>query len=201
MFQKIDVKKMDGNASSKLLTSEENGQIGELIQWVLKGGYTKKIITWLFVRRAHRKNRIMAVSVVKLYLSDANTKQPAWAERVTGTATLTKDYGRKSYYIQIFEMQYYQQVLTYIFRLNVELWIVNFLDRFGNRSSTWRLFTKLLRFGFTALKLIITWLGWVLQMKGEFSRIHTEVPSKLGPENLKWIQYTRFAQKCCMAWK
>ena len=160
---------MDGNASSKLLTSEENGQIGELIQWVLKGGYTKKIITWLFVRRAHRKNRIMAVSVVKLYLSDANTKQPAWAERVTGTATLTKDYGRKSYYIQIFDMQYYQQVLPYMFRLNVELWIVNFLDRFGNRSSTWRLFTKLLRFGFTALKLIITWLVWVLQMKGELT--------------------------------
>ena len=73
------------------------------------------------VNKQHRKNRIMAVSVVKLYLSDANTKQPAWAERVTGTATLTKDYGRKSYYIQIFEMQYYQQVLTYIFRLNVEL--------------------------------------------------------------------------------
>ena len=50
----------------------------------------------------------MAMSVVKLYLSDATNK--GWTERVTGTVTLTKDYGRKSYYIQIFDMQYYQQV-------------------------------------------------------------------------------------------
>ena len=48
------------------------------------------------------------MSVVKLYLSDVNNK--GWTERVTGTVTLTKDYGRKSYYIQIFDMQYYQQV-------------------------------------------------------------------------------------------
>merc|ERR1719234_1284464 len=33
-----------------------------------------------------------------------------WEERVTGAATLTKDYGRKSYFIQIFDMQYCQQV-------------------------------------------------------------------------------------------
>lgn len=50
------------------------------------------------------------MSVVKLYLSDANNKHKGWTERVTGTVTLTKDYGRKSYYIQIFDMQYYQQV-------------------------------------------------------------------------------------------
>ena len=33
-----------------------------------------------------------------------------WEERVTGAATLTKDYARKSYFIQIFDMQYCQQV-------------------------------------------------------------------------------------------
>ena len=53
----------------------------------------------------------MAMSVVKLYLSDANNNHKGWTERVTGTVTLTKDYGRKSYYIQIIDMQSYQQVL------------------------------------------------------------------------------------------
>ena len=47
----------------------------------------------------------MAMSVVKLYLSDANNNHKGWTERVTGTVTLTKDYGRKSYYIQIIDMQ------------------------------------------------------------------------------------------------
>ena len=35
-----------------------------------------------------------------------------WEERVTGAATLTKDYGRKSYFIQIFDMQYCQNVIS-----------------------------------------------------------------------------------------
>lgn len=73
------------------------------------------------------------MAVVKLYLSgqvqrckdetiDFHTKKAGqwqhdsskgrggWEERVTGAATLTKDYGRKSYFIQIFDMQYCQQV-------------------------------------------------------------------------------------------
>ena len=43
-----------------------------------------------------------------------------WEERVTGAATLTKDYGRKSYFIQIFDMQYCQQVKFYQFFCAVE---------------------------------------------------------------------------------
>ena len=53
----------------------------------------------------------MAISVIKLYLSDTNNNHKSWTEKVTGTVTLTKDYGRKSYYIQIFDMQNYQQVM------------------------------------------------------------------------------------------
>ena len=63
------------------------------------------------------------MSVVKLYLSDANNKHKGWTERVTGTVTLTKDYGRKSYYIQIFDMQYYQQVHLDKIWVLIYLWI------------------------------------------------------------------------------
>ena len=69
----------------------------------------------------------MALGVVKLYLSDPvgfvvqvpfvdpafqSENHKVWLERVAGVAAFTKDYGRKSYYIQIFDMQYQQQVLS-----------------------------------------------------------------------------------------
>ena len=44
------------------------------------------------------------------WLHDSSKGRGGWEERVTGAATLTKDYGRKSYFIQIFDMQYCQQV-------------------------------------------------------------------------------------------
>ena len=44
------------------------------------------------------------------WLNDSSKGRGGWEERVTGAATLTKDYGRKSYFIQIFDMQYCQQV-------------------------------------------------------------------------------------------
>ena len=48
--------------------------------------------------------------MVKLYLSDQITNHTTWVERFTGTVSLTKDYGRKSYFIQIFDMDFYQKV-------------------------------------------------------------------------------------------
>ena len=50
------------------------------------------------------------MGVVKLYLTEATSKHKAWVERATGVASLTKDYARKSYFIQIFDMQHYKQV-------------------------------------------------------------------------------------------
>ena len=63
-----------------------------------------------YCRKPHRKNQTLAVAVVKLYLSDASTNHKVWCERVTGAVSFTKDYARKSYYLQIFDMQYYQPV-------------------------------------------------------------------------------------------
>lgn len=80
------------NVSSELLTNEENAKISEIVQ------------------QSHRKNQVMALGVVKLYLSDPSENHKVWLERVAGVAAFTKDYGRKSYYIQIFDMQYQQQV-------------------------------------------------------------------------------------------
>lgn len=80
------------DVSSGLLSQEENGRLVGLIQ------------------QSHRKNQALAIAVVKLYLSDPNEKHRDWMERVAGTAIFTKDYGRKSYYIQIFDMEYFQQV-------------------------------------------------------------------------------------------
>ena len=50
------------------------------------------------------------MGVVKLYLTEATSKHKAWVERATGVASLTKDYARKSYFIQIFDMQHYVPV-------------------------------------------------------------------------------------------
>lgn len=80
------------NHPSELLTDEENAKILEIVQ------------------QSNRKNQALAVGVVKLYLSDPSENHMAWIERVAGVACFTKDYGRKSYYIQIFDIQYQQQV-------------------------------------------------------------------------------------------
>jgi len=81
---------VDTQNGSNLLEARENQMVFEKI---LQG---------------HRKNTVQAMAVVKLYLSGQGGG--GWEERVTGAATLTKDYGRKSYFIQIFDMQYCQQV-------------------------------------------------------------------------------------------
>eukprot|EP00092_Neocalanus_flemingeri_P102328 GFUD01130886.1.p1 GENE.GFUD01130886.1~~GFUD01130886.1.p1 ORF type:complete len:502 (-),score=168.27 GFUD01130886.1:74-1579(-) len=83
---------IEANASSGLLSPDENRKIWDILQ------------------QSHRKNQALAVAVVKLYLSDPNENHKVWVERVAGAACFTKDYGRKSYYIQIFDMQYHQQV-------------------------------------------------------------------------------------------
>ena len=61
-------------------------------------------------RQAHRKNQSLSLAVVKLYLSDQVTDHTTWVERFTGTVSFTKDYSRKSYFIQIFDMEFYQKV-------------------------------------------------------------------------------------------
>ena len=59
-------------------------------------------------------------------LREIKKTQGGWEERVTGAACLTKDYRRKSYYIQIFDMQYCQQVATCILlHLHLQLRHVN----------------------------------------------------------------------------
>merc|ERR1740137_47726 len=83
---------IEANAPSGLLSPEENRKIWEILQ------------------QSHKKNQALAVAVVKLYLSDPSEDHKVWVERVAGAACFTKDYGRKSYYIQIFDMQYHQQV-------------------------------------------------------------------------------------------
>jgi len=62
------------------------------------------------VLRSHKKNQIVSIAVVKLYLTDNSEDHRVWHEKCTGTVTFTKDYARKSYFIQIFEMQSYQRV-------------------------------------------------------------------------------------------
>jgi len=83
---------IEANAPSGLLSPEENRKIWDILQ------------------QSHRKNQALAIAVVKLYLSDPIENHKVWVERVAGAACFTKDYGRKSYYIQIFDMQYHQQV-------------------------------------------------------------------------------------------
>merc|ERR1712106_588264 len=83
---------IEANAPSGLLSPEENRKIWDILQ------------------QSHRKNQALAIVVVKLYLSDPIENHKVWVERVAGAACFTKDYGRKSYYIQIFDMQYHQQV-------------------------------------------------------------------------------------------
>ena len=56
----------------------------------------------MFFSSAHRKNQSLALAVVKLYLSDQVTAHTTWVERFTGTVSFTKDYSRKSYFIQIY---------------------------------------------------------------------------------------------------
>jgi len=53
------------------------------------------------IRQGHRKNTILALAVVKLYLA----VRGEWKERIVGVVALTKDFGRKSYFFQIFDMQ------------------------------------------------------------------------------------------------
>jgi len=79
-------------ASSELLTEEENTKIAELVQ------------------QSHHKNQSMAVGVVKLYLSDPSENHHVWMERVAGVVSFTKDYARKSYFIQIFDPDHHQMV-------------------------------------------------------------------------------------------
>jgi len=59
------------------------------------------------IRQGHQKNTALALAVVKLYLS----VQGEWKEKVIGAGTLTKDFSRKSYFIQIFDVQQRQKVL------------------------------------------------------------------------------------------
>ena len=56
------------------------------------------------------------MAVVKLYLSDSVSNHTTWVERFTGTVSLTKDYSRKSYFLQIFDMDFYQKVCIILFR-------------------------------------------------------------------------------------
>jgi len=104
---------LEANAPSGLLSPEENRKIWDILQ------------------QSHRKNQALAVAVVKLYLSDPVESHSVWVERVAGAACFTKDYGRKSYYIQIFDMQYYQQVWEQEMYLEMEYkapqtWFHNF---------------------------------------------------------------------------
>ena len=57
---------------------------------------------------------VLMILVVKLYLSDPVSNHTTWVERFTGTVSLTKDYSRKSYFIQIFDMDVYQKVCIII---------------------------------------------------------------------------------------
>merc|ERR1719427_2579333 len=104
---------ISANAPSGLLSPEENKKIWEILE------------------QSHRKNQALAIAVVKLYLSDPIENHSVWVERVAGAACFTKDYGRKSYYIQIFDMQYYQQVWEQEMYLEMEYkapqtWFHNF---------------------------------------------------------------------------
>ena len=74
----------------------------------------------LFSRQGHRKNQSLSLAVVKLYLSDSVSNHTTWVERFTGTVSLTKDYSRKSYFIQIFDMDFYQKVCIITFRFEIE---------------------------------------------------------------------------------
>ena len=58
----------------------------------------------------HRMNQSLCMAVVKLYLSDHRSRHSIWTERVLGVVSFTKDYSRKSYFIQIFDMDHVQQV-------------------------------------------------------------------------------------------
>ena len=89
-----------------------------------------------------------------------------WEERVTGAATLTKDYARKSYFIQIFDMQYCQQVGAALL-CNTNCMLRKFWHRSGSRSSTRSWTTRPLLAGSTPLRPTPMWLGLALQTKGK----------------------------------
>ena len=58
----------------------------------------------------HRMNQSLGMAVVKLYLTDHRSRHSTWNERVLGVVSFTKDYSRKSYFIQIFDIDHVQQV-------------------------------------------------------------------------------------------
>ena len=86
-----------------------------------------------------------------------------WVERVAGAACFTKDYGRKSYYIQIFDMQYHQQVTHGYMSCTVTTCPTT---RCGSRRCTWRWSTRHHRHGSIILRPSIAWQDSALQMKG-----------------------------------
>ena len=70
----------------------------------------EKMKVMSIIKQEHRKNQSGSLAVVKLYLSDTIANPTTWVESCTGIVSLTKEYSRKSYYIQIFDTDLYKKV-------------------------------------------------------------------------------------------
>lgn len=80
------------SAPSGLLSPAENEKVFQVLQ------------------HSHHKNQSLSTAVVKIYLTDKGSGHRHWEEMLMGVACLVKDFWRKSYFIQIIDMQFYQQV-------------------------------------------------------------------------------------------
>ena len=68
----------------------------------------EKMKVMSIIEQEHRKNQSLYLAVVELDLSDT-VGCVTWVKSCTGIISLTKEYSRKSYFIQIFDMDLYQK--------------------------------------------------------------------------------------------
>ena len=91
-------------------TSKSFPQAGAQKEYNPGNGSGQTLPLWTGAKMQRYINRLSHTQKAGKWQHDSSKGRGGWEERVTGAATLTKDYGRKSYFIQIFDMQYCQQV-------------------------------------------------------------------------------------------
>jgi len=183
---------MGTEAGSNLLLPEENQMIFSMI------------------RQGHQKNTALALAVVKFYLSI----QGEWVEKVVGAGTVTKDFSRKSYFIQIFDVQQRQKVweeevnievdysnpvdLFHTFKGENDLVGLSFVDQ-GEATHFWDMVQNTMEKRSTSMKLapgnkVIHENGFVVSSCGEEANSVNEDPMVEQMNNLRsFIQAAREA--------